>query len=225
MDYLQEIKLFYDWIITNPIHSDAQSLWHLLMNIRCKSVENKFTVTNKLILTILGISNTQLDRARNQLKQSGRITYQKRSGSIAGIYGMVDFVHHYGEQMRDKPDTNVRQKPTVKPKGNPATKPVLAYYQKKFQAKFNESPIIDYGKDGALIKSLLSTYGEDKLKGLIDVFFESDDQFIKSSGYTIGVFKTVINKLLINNKSLKDKAAIQDDDWYLDSGGRTSGTG
>lgn len=209
MDYLAEIKAFYDWLITNPIHSDAQSLWYTLISIKDRCGEDKFTVQNAFLVTILGISNTQLTRARNTLMQTGRIKYKKRSGRIAGIYEVTEFVNHNVKQSVGKVDTKQHNKDPVQ-NSNPGTKPVLNYYKTKFEQKFKSTPTITYTKDGAIIKSLLNTYGEEKLKGLIDVFFESDDPFIKNSGYTIGVFKTVINKLLINNKKQEKEKEKKD---------------
>ncbi len=227
-EYLDDIKSFCDWLITNPIHSDAQALWYLLRNIQDKTGEKCFTVANSYLVSILGISDTQLIRARNQLIQVGRIRYKKRCGRISGIYEFIDFAHHNVEQSANKVKTNVKQNENkVKTKcnnknpANPATKTILSYYQAKFKATFNENPSVNYAKDGALIKSLLSTYGEEKLKGLIDVFFESDDPFIKRSGYSVGVFKTVINKLLINNKNTP-KQKENDYDFYF--GGTNSET-
>lgn len=79
---------------------------------------------------------------------------------------------------------------------NPAVKVIIDYYHGKFVGKFGEKPVISGKKDGAIIKGLLGTYGQEKLKGLIDLFFESTDQFIVDSGYTVGVFASQVNKLI-----------------------------
>jgi len=83
----------------------------------------------------------------------------------------------------------------------------IDYYHQKFRAKFGEKPVIDGGKDGALMKKLVETFGETRLKELIDVFFEIDDEFIRNSGYTIGVFKSQINKLITHQAAKKNSAA------------------
>lgn len=79
---------------------------------------------------------------------------------------------------------------------NPDVKAFINYYHDRFLSLFGEKPVIDGGKDGMIVKRLLGTYGFERLKGLLDAFFESQDPFIQKSGYTIGVFKTQINKLL-----------------------------
>lgn len=83
-------------------------------------------------------------------------------------------------------------------------KELLDYFFQKFLEKFNEKPIINGKKDIPLLKSLLETKPKNKLKELVDKFFEIDDPFIKRSGYTIGVFYSVINKLIISSQSNRD---------------------
>jgi hypothetical protein len=276
MNYLREINAFYDWLITNPIPADAQALWHVLMYINNKCAwQERFTVANKTLASLLGFSRQQLERMRNVLIQTGRIEYTKRDGRQAGIYRIVPFVsnnvtQHVTQtfvsnnvtQVETQPVTQLLTQPVtqtghnqstlnklnktkqegidvsndtsaksdtyggkplkgsatepgtyseaqalkgpeeptkgLKEKGQaePAVKRLIDHYFNCFVKKFGERPAIDGKKDGAIIKRLLSTYGEDKLKGLIDAFFESTDPFIRQSGYTIGVFKTQVNKLI-----------------------------
>ncbi len=83
---------------------------------------------------------------------------------------------------------------------NPDIKKFIDHYHNTFLERFNEKPMIDGGKDGKIIKSLLGTYEIDLLKELLDKFFNSTDEFILRSGYTIGVFKSQINKLIAGLK-------------------------
>ncbi|TEB15157.1 Bacteriophage replication protein O [Pelotomaculum sp. FP] len=86
---------------------------------------------------------------------------------------------------------------------NPAVKNVLLYYAEEFKNKFGEDPVIDWGKDGKIIKDLLKPKSEEQLKAYLDAFFKSTDDWIRQSNYGIGVFKTQINKLIAeqSNKS------------------------
>jgi len=61
-------------------------------------------------------------------------------------------------------------------------------------------PMIDGGKDGALLKKVINHYGLDTTLELLKKFIESKDEFIKGTGRTIGVFYKVINKLLVGEK-------------------------
>lgn len=79
---------------------------------------------------------------------------------------------------------------------NPEIPLFISYAHETFEKRFHEKIHIDGGKDGAIVKKLLSTYGIEKLKKLWDAFLEADDPFIKQAGYSIGIFKTQVNKLV-----------------------------
>lgn len=83
----------------------------------------------------------------------------------------------------------------------PAVKNLIDHYHNRFVAMFADKPVIDGGKDGQILKRLLNTYSEEKLRELIDAFFDSDDPFIRDSGYSIGTFKSQVNKLLTQPKA------------------------
>lgn len=114
MNYIAEIRAFYDWIPFNSTPADAQALWHVLMNLnnKCAVCVNgewlwrvEFTVSNSTLLSALGFSRTQLDRMRNVLIQSGRIRYRKGKGNQSGTYQMVPFDTHYVTQSVTQPGT------------------------------------------------------------------------------------------------------------------------
>lgn len=79
----------------------------------------------------------------------------------------------------------------------PDVKIFIDYAYQKHHEKTGEKLLIDGGKDGRIVKRLLGTYGLEKLKGLYDALIQSDDPFIRQAGYSIGVFKSQINKLLV----------------------------
>lgn|SRR3990167_1588971 len=76
------------------------------------------------------------------------------------------------------------------------------HFYSLYKQKTGHEYIADFGKDGAIFKSLLKIVPEDELKTLIDRFFESADDFIIKAGFTIGVFKTQVNKLRTGAKPL-----------------------
>lgn len=85
---------------------------------------------------------------------------------------------------------------------DPNVKIFIDYYHDRFLSRFGEKPFINGGKDGLIVKRLLSTYGLEKLKGLLDAFFDSRDPYImRAGGYTIGMFATQINKLIQQQKA------------------------
>lgn len=72
---------------------------------------------------------------------------------------------------------------------------VMGHYYTSFQEKFGVKPVIAGGKDGDLIKKLLAQKPVDEIIVLLDDFFNSQDSFIKNSGYTLGAFFSQVNKL------------------------------
>ncbi|MDO5398784.1 MAG: DnaD domain protein [bacterium] len=102
INYLVEINSFYSWIAYNPLSVQAQSLWHLLMNInnRCslrvqqngRAWRVYFTAANTVINNVLGFTNKmQLKRARDELIEAGRIEYTCGTKSQCGTYKMIPF--------------------------------------------------------------------------------------------------------------------------------------
>ena len=80
--------------------------------------------------------------------------------------------------------------------GANTVRPVLTYYSELFKAKVGQEPDINSGKDGKILKELIATRGEEAVRDLLSRFFSSPDPFIRQSGYTIGVFKACLNKIL-----------------------------
>jgi hypothetical protein len=61
------------------------------------------------------------------------------------------------------------------------------------------------GKDGKTIKDLRAIYSDDDLRTFIAAFFEIDDDFIQNSGYSLGVFRGCLPKVIrfVNGKRPK----------------------
>jgi hypothetical protein len=52
------------------------------------------------------------------------------------------------------------------------------------------------GKDGAAIKWLRSIYTDDEIRTYMAAFFEMDDEFFQSAGYSMGVFRGCLPKVI-----------------------------
>lgn len=98
------------------------------------------------------------------------------------------------EEVRSKKKKENKNKESI---SHSETKIFLSFYKEKFTECFGTEPQIEWGKDGSITNKLLKTIPIDELKSLLEAFFASEDKFIQGSGYTIGVFKTQINKLKI----------------------------
>jgi hypothetical protein len=79
---------------------------------------------------------------------------------------------------------------------NPEVRKFLDFWCQTFKERFGEFYTVNGGKEGRLVKSLLENYSFDRLKELAETFFHSEDSFIQTAGYTIGVFRSQIIKLI-----------------------------
>ena len=178
-----------------------------LLKIQTDLFKHGYTLQGyKLPLIIAPISETKLPSSESELRE-----YENR-GAIPDITSKTK------SNIKTIADTK-----TVSPH-----KQVIDHYHNKFLSIFGEKPLIDGGKDGNIIKKLLQNCSSDRLIELLDKFFELDDPFIRESGYTIGVFKTQINKLKTvgvnrnqtnpqpTNRSDLKQLASNDDPEYLE---------
>ena len=84
----------------------------------------------------------------------------------------------------------------------------IDYFYNKFKEKTSEKYHVDGGKDGKIVKNLLGTYNIEKLKAFCDYYFNSRDKFILDAGYSIGVFKSVIAKIISQKNKQDDNEPI-----------------
>ena len=70
--------------------------------------------------------------------------------------------------------------------------------------------LVNWGKDNTIMKQIISTYGMDKTKQMIDSYFSMllTEPFLQKTGAQIGVFKTQIPKILLslNNEEQDEQA-------------------
>lgn len=69
------------------------------------------------------------------------------------------------------------------------------HFYDKYKQKVGKDYIPTYLKDYTIIKNLLLVLSDAELMCLIDKFFNTNDTFPRQGGFTIGVFKSMINKL------------------------------
>jgi hypothetical protein len=72
---------------------------------------------------------------------------------------------------------------------------VLILYDTQFRAKFGAKAPIG-GKEAAIAKWLVSQYSQEQVGDWLKVFFDSPDPFIRQSGYSLGVFKACLPKVI-----------------------------
>ena len=79
-------------------------------------------------------------------------------------------------------------------------KEFIDWFSDEYSRTFNEKYHVIGGKDGTVVQHLLRDYSLDRLKDLGKSFLESRDEWTVNAGYTIGVFKSQINKLVTRGR-------------------------
>ena len=85
MNYIAEMKAFYDWLEINPLPSPAIVLWHGLMHIANKTGwQQEFTVATSVLSMKTGLNAKAIERARNHLEQKER----KQGGNVSDNFSV-----------------------------------------------------------------------------------------------------------------------------------------
>lgn len=108
--------------------------------------------------------------------------------------------------LKDKVEDKVKNKiiPYGKVDKQPSVREFLKFFGELWKEKVGKGNtyVCNFGKDGKLIKALLKIYSYEELSVLAAKFFDSEDEFIQRSGYTIGVFYSQISKLVVDRRQL-----------------------
>lgn len=101
MNYIAEIKAFYDLVQVKQLSTGQIALWHALMaiNNKCAWIE-WFTVPNIVLELNTGMSRSGVLKARNSLKQYGLIDF-KANGTKATNYKMITIAKSKQESNQD----------------------------------------------------------------------------------------------------------------------------
>lgn len=107
--------------------------------------------------------------------------------------------------------------PRVKPAAPPAdVQRLITVYCAEYELKFGEKAVITK-KDGALLKGLAAAFGVETVERRLRAFFALDDDFVRASGYSVGVFKTTWSRLVaIDSKRRPSDAGYQRTQRYLE---------
>lgn len=79
---------------------------------------------------------------------------------------------------------------------DPAIKRCIDRYHDGFVARHGIKPIINGGKHAALFKSMLATWGEPAVVGVIDEFVAGNDQWAVRCGWTVEALYNVAQRML-----------------------------
>jgi len=90
MNYLLEIRAFYDWLESAPQASTSSIvLWHALMHQANKTGwKDEFSVAISTLELRTGLKRGAVYNARSALKRFGVIDYRERHGNLSAVYQM-----------------------------------------------------------------------------------------------------------------------------------------
>jgi hypothetical protein len=140
------------------------------------------------------------------------------------------------KNLSDKSDVVINEPESIneKQKGDPRISEFIKYFKEKYKEKVQAEPIISYGKDSKLAQALLKNRDINDLKLIIDFYFNMEDQWLSTSGYSIGKIASCVipkydsfkqnggsQKLIINSNSHIPQAnnyeqRTYDDKYYED---------
>lgn len=122
MNYIAEIKAFYDRLELNPLPSPAIALWHALMSIANKTGwQQEFTVAVSVLVLKSGLNAQAIKRARNRLEQDGYITWRSRGGNQAAVYHLNSLVVQ--NEVKNVPQCEPQSVPQTEPQSVPQCEP------------------------------------------------------------------------------------------------------
>lgn len=92
MNYLKELRAFYDYVLYNGVSTGEVALWYTLMSINNRlGWLDEFAVSNLVLQQATSLSRNGLNSARNGLKQKGLIDYRPGKSNQAGKYRLISF--------------------------------------------------------------------------------------------------------------------------------------
>lgn len=117
---------------------------------------------------------------------------------LSTLYSRLSNTSVKNSLVEPNPRTKQQIQSPKKEKGEHPIQCILKIHHELFLAQFRGKPHIT-SKDAAILKRLISSYGEEKVTQYLRAFHASTDPWIKQSGYTIGVFSSCFNKFIASN--------------------------
>lgn len=121
MNYLLEIRAFYDRLEVKPLSASAIALWHALMHTCNKTGwAEEFSVAVTVLSHKSGLSERSVANARNELKTKGYIDFKSRSGNRSAIYKLNRLSANIADKFSDSVSDNLSGSASDSVSGNPS---------------------------------------------------------------------------------------------------------
>jgi hypothetical protein len=93
-----------------------------------------------------------------------------------------------------------------------AIKALLSHYDEAYRLHFGARYPVT-ATDAALAKRLLGLYSGEQLQKWIDLFFDTDDPWIKNTGYSFGVFSACLSQVIVASTNQRELKRQQGSAW------------
>jgi hypothetical protein len=189
------------------LEMNPSTLWKRMLklkdlgNLEIES-NSKYSV---ITLTNWGLYQGDLEKVTAK-EQRNDVKSDSESGSKNSIRdnGLRELGDSESGSERAKKVTQTRSnkvsKDTCRQKADPDVRTFILEWGEIWSKKFGRPYTPTWAKEGKLVKEMLKIHSLQKLRELRKEFFQSQDSFIQNSDYSIGVFKTQLNKLIANKK-------------------------
>ena len=232
MNYIAEIKAFYDRLELNPLPSPAIALWHALMSIANKTGwQQEFTAAVSILVLKSGLNAQAIKRARNRLEQDGYITWRSRGGNQSAIYHINSLVVQNCE--KNVPQYEPQSEPQTVPQTVPQSVPINKHKHKLNETETKKdippvSPILRF-------EDFLSAYPNKQRRHLAEKAYcdlvvsgtVTEDELVLAAGNYAAYIKDSGSSRIYLPKNFLEKCVFED---YLGTGqpeaaGRTAPAG
>lgn len=113
MGYIDELNSFQRWILTEPTITTSEiALWYALMHYNnTTGWKEEFNVAINVLEVSTKMTSKTILKARNRLKQLGRIDFYSRGGRQSAVYRIIPFVGNNSQQMVQQIEPLLVQQP------------------------------------------------------------------------------------------------------------------
>lgn len=92
------------------------------------------------------------------------------------------------------------------------TRELLSYFDALHLEHLGERAVITGAKDAKILADLFHSHGLDRVKELMALFFQTDSEFVREAGYTVGVFRSQMPRLIVKSRQFRPKI-VATKDW------------
>lgn len=181
-------KLRHDWAYGQLHDSHKAAFVHLLLT--ADEVNNRFPCDSRAL--------------RKQLVLNSNVKIE-----VFEKVGLIEIIVD-PSQTKKLPRIDKNRLDKIRIDKRERKKTSLDTYHDLFFEKFKSKPMIN-GKHGIIMAGLEKKMGRDEIMDLLARYFQSDDKFIITSGYTVEVFSSQINKLIASKNKQPEKSKLQKD--------------